>query len=355
MISMHSYLRRLILPVALLLTALTPAIASAHEVYVLPPDVVARDLLLPGLPVMDILHDHTASFFFWMFITVWAVLTVLSISLSKPVERYLLPVLQPLKKYAPLSARLTLGIAIFASGYMGALFGPELPLTAFISLGFVPVLKLILMALGILVALGLFTRIAAVLLMIVFAGSLPHYGTYMLTYANYLGEMFVTLIVGNSSLALDRFFHHRYPHVFHSMLLWCEARAFIILRMTFGISLIFASVYAKFLHAQLALDTVTRYGLDHVFPFQAPFIVLGAFAIEVLLGLFFLFGIEIRFASLFLLFWLSLSLLYFGEAVWPHIILAGVAIAIFMHGYDRYTIELRYLRRKGKRAMEPIF
>ena len=345
--------------IAYITTALTafllPAIASAHEVYVLPPDVVARDLTMPGLPVLNIFHDHTASFFFWMFITVWAVMTVLSISLSKPVERYLSPVLRPLKRYAPLAARLTLGTAIFASGYMAALFGPELPLTAFVSPEFIPILKLILMILGVMVAVGLFTRAAAVALMIIFASSLPHYGTYMLTYANYLGEMFVTLVVGNTSLALDRYVHHRYPRVFHTLLQWCEDRAFLILRVMFGISLIFASVYAKLLHAQLALDTVTRYGLDHVFPFQAPFIVLGALAIEVLLGMFFVFGIEIRFASLFLLFWLSLSLLYFGEAVWPHIILAGVAIALFMHGYDRYTIELGYLRRKGRRATEPIF
>ncbi|MDB5237786.1 MAG: hypothetical protein JWM46_56 [Candidatus Kaiserbacteria bacterium] len=330
-------------------------IASAHEVYVLPPDLIAHDLTMPGLQVLDILHDHTASFFFWMFITIWAILTVLSISVSKPVERYLSPVLRPLKRYAPLVARLTLGIAIFASGYFGALFGPELPFTSFVAAGIVPTLEILMMALGALITIGLFTRAASALLIIVFAASLPHYGSYMFTYANYLGEMFITLTLGNASFAIDRYFHHRYPHVFHTLLLWCEERAFVILRVSFGISLIFASVYAKYIHAQLALDTVTRYGLDTVFPFQAPFIVLGAFAIEVLLGLFFLFGIEIRFASLFLLFWLSLSLLYFGEAVWPHIILAGVAIAIFMHGYDRYTIELRYLRRSGKRATEPVF
>ena len=70
-------------------------------------------------------------------------------------------------------------------------------------------------------------------------------------------------------------------------------------------------------------------------------------------GLFFLLGLEVRFAALFLLFWLSLSLLYFGEAVWPHIILAGVAIAIFMHGYDKYTVQFGLMRRRYTHMKEP--
>jgi uncharacterized membrane protein YphA (DoxX/SURF4 family) len=176
----------------------------------------------------------------------------------------------------------------------------------------------------------------------------------MLTYADYLGAMLTSLAVGNSIFALDAYVHHRYPRVFQNTLRWMERHAFLMLRIAFGVSLIFASTYAKFLHAQLAIDTVVLYNLTNFFPFDPPFIVLGAFAIELLAGIFIMSGIEIRFASLFLLFWLILSLLYFGEAVWPHVILFGGVITLFMHGYDKHTLQWGLMRMRNKRAMEPV-
>jgi hypothetical protein len=44
--------------------------------------------------------------------------------------------------------------------------------------------------------------------------------------------------------------------------------------------------------------------------------------------------------------------MYFQELIWPHGILFGLAIALFLHGYDRYSLEGFFLK-KGKR--EPVF
>ena len=338
----------------LLFATLMPAIASAHEVYVLPKGVIAHDLTMPPLQVFSIITAHTGQFFFWMFITAWAIFTILAISLSKPVERHINPFLNRLKPYAPLVARLTLGVAITASGYFGALFGPELPLADFLHPVSAHAAQILLITTGTLITAGLFTRISAAILMLFYLMMWQHYGAYMLTYTNYFGEMAIALIVGNATFALDKYFHHLYPHTIHNAVAWLENHAFVILRACFGVSLIFASVYAKFFHAQLAIDTVTRYHLTDYLHFDPPFIVLGAFCIELLLGLFFVLGLEVRFASLFLLFWLSLSLLYFGEAVWPHIILAGVAIAIFMHGYDKYTVQFGLMRMRYRGMKEPV-
>lgn len=331
-----------------------PLIASAHEVYVLPHDTIASAMTQPPLQIFDIISDNMGQFFFWAFICVWAVLTVLSISLSKGVERALDPTLARLKRYAPPVARVTLGLAVAASGYFGAMFGPELPFTDFVPAQLIPLFSYFLMGAGALLIVGLFTRVISGLLALLYLGMWAHYGVYMLTYANYFGEILVSLIVGNAAFAMDRYIHHMYPHVFHKLLTWMEQHAFLILRIAFGTSLIFASAYAKFLHAQLAIETVTLYHLTDYFPFSPPFIVLGAFAIELLAGIFIVLGIEIRFASLFLLFWLTLSLLYFGEAVWPHVVLFGVAIALFMHGYDRYTLQWGIMRMRNKRALEPV-
>src|SRR3989344_8266314 len=329
--------------------------AYSHEVYVLSPETIEQAMAQPPLQVFDIIFKNTGTFFFWMFIALWTVFTVASISVAKPVERLFDPLLQKLKPYAPLAARVTLGSAIIASGWFCAMFGPELEFTVFLSPALIPILQMLLVVLGVLILIGLFTRVAAVFLACLYLYMWTHYGTYMLTYTDYFGEALVALIVGNAALALDRSFHHLYPNMPHGLLVWFEKHAFLILRITFGISLIFASMYAKFLHAELALQVAIEYDLTRYFPFDPLFLVLGAFAIELLLGLFIMLGIEVRFASLFLGFFLTLSLLYFREAVWPHIILFGGAAAIFMHGYDRYTLELKFLRWRDKDAPEPVF
>ncbi len=346
---MHKFTRYILGICALAL----PSIASAHEVYVLSPAVIQEALTKPGLPFFAVISANLGHFFFWSFISVWAFFTILSISLSKGVERAIEPALRRLKPFAPLVARMTLGISIIASAYMNALFGPELPLFDGAIGDGVGMLRFLLMILGALITVGLFTRVASLILIAVYATLVYQHGWYALTYANYLGEMITVLVIGNAVFAMDSIYHDLYPHHIHRIVRWFETHAFLILRVSFGISLIYASVFAKLIHAELALQTVYIYHLTDIFPFEAQFIVLGAFCVELLLGIFFMFGIEVRFASLFLLFWLTLSLLYFKESVWPHIVLAGVGIAIFMHGYDRYTIQWGLLRMRNKRAHEP--
>ncbi len=333
---------------------LIPSIVGAHEVYVLDSETVGEAMKMSSLPIFDIVADNMGQFFFWMFITVWGIVTVLSISLSKPLERMLDPMLDKLKRYGPLAARLTLGASMVASGAAGALFGPELPLSSFLSAAEIPFMQIFLIVSGIGIFFGFLTRLFSLCLMLVYIWMCARFGWYMITYTNYFGEMLMTMIAGNALYAADRYVHHLYPHFLHYAVTWMENHAFLILRVTFGISLMFASFYAKFLHAELALEVVAQYNLTAFFPFDPPFLVLGAFALEMLLGVFFLLGIEIRFASLFLLFWLSLSLLYFGESVWPHIVLAGTAIAIFLRGYDRHTLEWGLMHRHGKRPREPV-
>jgi uncharacterized membrane protein YphA (DoxX/SURF4 family) len=134
--------------------------------------------------------------------------------------------------------------------------------------------------------------------------------------------------------------------------------SFLILRVCFGISLMYASVYAKFIHNNLALDVANSTGLiASIVPhahtiaeylgFEPHFLVLGAGILEVVIGFFFIFGLEVRFTALFIEFWLGLSLWYFGEVVWPHVILIGIPIAFLCYGYDTYSLE-GWLMRKAQ-------
>ncbi len=128
--------------------------------------------------------------------------------------------------------------------------------------------------------------------------------------------------------------------------------------MCFGTALLYASLYAKFLHNDLALQVgLSSSGRPCVLGRALSWIRAAlprarAGIVEIVIALFFILGIEIRFTALFLEFWLTLSLLYFGEVVWPHIVLIGIPIAFFLYGYDKYSLEGFFFKKPGR---EPVF
>jgi hypothetical protein len=79
--------------------------------------------------------------------------------------------------------------------------------------------------------------------------------------------------------------------------------------------------------------------------------VLGAGFVESVIALLILFGVNMRWNILFFVFWVTLSLLYFGEAVWPHVILYGIATTLFLYGYDRFTLE-RFIVKIAKKIIK---
>jgi uncharacterized membrane protein YphA (DoxX/SURF4 family) len=335
-----------------------PCIAFAHEVYVLTPQEIAYGITTPPFDGIQVALQNASQFIFWGFIVFVVISTVFFMSIFRQVERAFEKTFALLKHYAPAVARITVGIGFLASSYYAATYGPELPIFPSFG-GYSPLVILLLAIVGTLVVVGFYARIAALLGIALFAIGTYQHGFYILTYINYLGEMVVLLLIGSHSFSV------------HSLTGWSEGVrkayvilsnklsgiAFAILRVSFGISLLYSSFYAKVLHNQLALQVASLplaghpYPLAHYFGFEPHFLVLGAALIEILIGFFYVFGIEIRWTSIFLLFWLMLSLWYFRESVWPHIILIGLPIAFIMHGYDKYSIE-GYFFKKGRR--EPV-
>lgn len=309
---------------------------SAHEVYVLSPDTIAHDRSTPSPDPLGSFFDNQGQFFLWAFIGFVLVSTVFFASITHRLELFFEPYLTPLRRWAPLVARLTLGTCLLLSAQNYALFGPELPLQAGVW-GQVVFWGLVLS--GMCILFGFATRVAALLALAVFAVGYAQWGVYMLNYANYLGEMLVVLILGGGLLSFDHLL------VRQNLSQKLERYAFLALRVGFGVAVAFAAIYAKFIHSNLALSTIAQYQLTTYFHFDPLFIVLGAGIIEVVMGIFFIIGFEIRHTALFFLFWLCLSLLYFGESVWPHLVLFGVNAALFMYGYDKWTVEGRFFNR----------
>ncbi|MDE1874775.1 MAG: DoxX family membrane protein [Patescibacteria group bacterium] len=338
------------------LAAIAPAMVSAHEVYVLTPGQISSALAAPSFSLFDVARDNLGEFAFWAFIGVLTVFCVFWISTLRFLERHLDPMFIKIRKYATLIARLTIGISFIASAYYQATFGPELPIAA--NFGpYAGLVAVILIVIGFMVIFGLYARLAALAGLVIYAATVYQHGWYMLTYVNYLGEIIVILILGSHSYSLDSLIARRRKAAPGPSSLvarikgYLAPRSLAILRVLFGIALIYASAFAKILHNSLALDTVTKYHLDRLLGFEPHFLVLGAAIVEILIGLFFILGIEIRFTSLFFLFWLCLSLWFFGEVVWPHLILIGIPIAYLFYGYDEYSVEGYFFRSK---KYEPV-
>lgn len=327
-------------------------IVSAHEVYVLSPALIAYDVSHPSPNPLSLIVSNENQFLVWSIIGIIVVGGVFLISISRWLEDALDPLLRKLKRFAPIIARLALGFSLLAAAYYNALFGPEIPLTRLVG-SYAPLLQVVLYVLGTLIILGLFVRESAFVTLLIFIIAVVVFKSYMLTYVNYLGEITANMILGGGLWSLDRY-REKFSLADGASTLKqkLEPYAMPTLRVLFGVSAVYASWYAKLFHSELALDTVNQYHLTNYFHFAPLFIVLGALIIETLIGFFFILGIEIRFTALFFLFFLTLSLSFFGEVVWPHIILIGVNLAFIFHGYDQYSLEGRFFK-KGKR--EPVF
>ena len=334
--------------------AAMPLPAAAHEVYVLTPQEISQAISMPSPNPFLAVPEQELNFLVWGVMSFFLVIVVLRFSLWKRLERACDPFFEGIKRWAPFISRITLGLSLLASAFYGALFGPELSLEA-VAGPHAFLLRIALFACGSLILVGLLTRVAAAAALGIFLLGIMRFHWYLLTYLNYLGEIIVTLVAGGSLLAVDRLFPPRWGILSRVLSSAVPARSeeigFFVLRLCSGAAIFFASFYAKFLHSSLALDTVADYHLTNYFPFTPLFLVLGAFIVEALIGLFFALGFEVRFAALLFAGFLTLSLLFFGEVVWPHLILFGVSFALFAQGYDRYTAERQLF---GLDRLEPI-
>lgn len=327
-----------------------PIFASAHEVYVLNLATIQRAMSVQSPNPFDAIVGNEKTFLFWGFVTFVVFSTALAASIFRPLERRLASSLYRLKKYALPVARIAIGLCFVAFAYSGNLYGSEL----FLSQGFgaaAPYVQIILGVLGIAATIGLATRLAGAGMLAVYAAACVVYGSYMLTYTDFLGAAFLITVLGGGLYSVDSMIGREPIRAISRIMAPLRPYAFAFTRICFGWGVLFASIYAKYLHSELAYQVVVQYDLTRFFPFDPLFVVLGALIIEFLAGAMVLLGIAVRWTLIFLTFWLTLSLMYFQELIWPHGILFGLAIALFLHGYDRYTLQGWFFK---KRDYEPV-
>jgi|GEM_PF-6883344 len=116
--------------VSLVASFALPSLVSAHEVYVLSPDVVQAAMLMAPFSEWETLLENAHEFAFFAFLGVLVVFVVFFVSISRFLENAVDPLLAKLPPFAPVISRVTIGLSFISAAYFGALFGPELPLVA---------------------------------------------------------------------------------------------------------------------------------------------------------------------------------------------------------------------------------
>lgn len=295
------------------------------------------------------IRDNLSEFLFWTFSSVTVVSVVLLVSIIRKFEEKLDPVLHRIKKFAPFIMQITLGLTLLVSAFYNSLFGVELQFAAaFTEYG--ELARIVFAVGGGMLLVGIYPRLIGLGVVVMFIFLILNHGVFMMHYLPHLGEA-ITIFVLGGTYQLMKSDSPLLPKLYRSLELHLHKYKFLVLRIFLGASLIFSSIYSKYLHGSVALETVADSGLTSVFPFDPTFLVLGFLIVEILLGVFFIIGFEIRFSALAYIVFLVASIIFFQEAIWPHVILIGTCLAMITHGYDRYTIGGTFLKRGN---LEPI-
>ncbi len=314
----------------------------AHEVYVLTPEQVAHDH--HGQPVnvwQTLSSSHNLKIFaLFSLLTLASLGSALFLKSTKPFQK-IGKLIDKATVFAPDLIRVAFGVSLLVSAKNHAVFGPELPLDIF---PHAAVLKAVMVVTGIALTLGVFIRYFGLLAIGLWLFAAANQGWYMLTYINYLGEAIAVLLLSRQVFSLDFLIAKLRGVKLKSQKF--EAYSMPAARILFGFSLLYAAINVKFVTSALSLDVVNRYHLSNYFPFDPLFIVFGAGMVECLIAGLYMLGLLQRLNSLLFIGFLTASLLFFKESVWPHYLLIALAAGIFLHKPDRLALDGRLFKSK---------
>lgn len=301
--------------------------ASAHEAYVLPFDTFWNGMRQPfSAHAFDALRNpDNLRITIIIVLSVWILLVVNFLFRLTKLGQRLHAFAEKFSSFGPHFVRITIAIALFFSAWSDSFLGPELHENFF---PYANIVKILLFAISIMIALGFFAEVAAFIGIIIFTESFFIFGPYIFTYLNYLGELVVLLLFGMRIFSLDKYIFGPL-HRFRSF----EKYETLIVRIMYGLALIYAAITVKLLHPDLTVTVVNTWNLTEfhwLFPSDPLLVTFGAGIVEAVIGIFIIFGFEMRLTVLISLFYITLSLLYFRELVWPHLLLYGISFNLLV-------------------------
>lgn len=326
----------------------------AHEAYVLDKTVFWNGIHAPwNLHALDALKNINN-----IYITITVVVGILVLLFANFVFRltnFGWRFHQSLGKFSslgPMFVRVAIAAAFFFSASSGSFLGPELVLS---QMPIATAMRLALYIISAMILFGVYVELAAFVGLLIFSIGFFVFGSYIITYFNYLGEIIVLLLFGMRRWSFDSFLLGK----LHSKRLYWERYETTIIRVFYGVALIYAGITVKLLHPDLTTIVATTWNLSqftYLFPQDPLLITLGAGILEVIIGIFILIGFEMRMTVLITLFYITLSLFYFRELVWPHLMLYGISLNLLVQPevftFDHFIFSHH---RRAKKWWQRIF
>jgi uncharacterized membrane protein YphA (DoxX/SURF4 family) len=297
---------------------LLPALASAHEAYVLDQDFFWDALGNPGTnPLVALADPANARTFLVIAICIGLVFLAAFVFGHTLTAARARAWLARRAAWGKLALRVAVGTALIIGALHGYFLGTEIP---FETLGSPAFLQLTAFLAGTLLVSGVLAEGGAVLGIVLWAVAAGRYGTYMMSYATYVGAFIALLLWGGGMFSWNPWRRSKKKPA--------AGLETAMIRVGYGTALLWAAVSVKLLHPILPLTVVTNYHLTRfsfLFPQDPLLVTLGATVAELIIGLFILLGFQTRLIIGISLFYITLSLFYFGEAIWPHLILYGAS------------------------------
>lgn len=317
----------------------------AHEVYVLTPQEVTHDEHIRKTDPWSVLtHSHDLWLAIAFAVGIGLVLIIAALlKRTKPFQK-IGATINKATVIAPDIIRVAFGASLIFSSLHNSLFGPELPLHSFAGAA---ILRPLLLIVGVALVIGLRSRIFAAVALLIWCFAFMSKGWYILTYTNYLGEALAVILFPVQTITLDKLIYKlrgiKIPRPSF------ERYSLTVTRIGFAFALFYTAITIKFLQANLPLDVVHRYALTRYFPFDPLFIVLGAGLIEILVAVMYFTGLLQRLTTIIFVIFITLSIAFFKETVWPHYLLLALGIGIFLHEPDNYALDKHWFNG-AKRA-----
>ncbi len=313
-----------------------------HELYVLSSSAAKHDEANHSVNPWDALNNsHDLMLFLVCALAIGGVLVLAAYLKRTAFFQKVGATLNKATVIAPDIIRVAFGASLISSALHLSLFGPELPMHDFLA---PDLLRPIMFVSGVALIVGLGTRLFAMIAAAIWIMAVFYKGWYMLTYLNYIGEAIAVILLPVQTLSLDHLWyklrHKAVPKPFY------QKYSMSVTRIGFALALLYTAIAIKFAEAALALDVVNTFELTRYFPFDPLFIVLGAGLVEIVIAVLYLAGLLQRLTTIVFLVFLTLSLLFFKEEVWPHYLLIALGVGIFLHKPDVWALDKYWFNRK---------
>lgn len=339
---MHHYIKKIGLLITLVGAWMWPIVAQAHEAYVLPQDFFWQQITKPINPLAFEALRNPTNLKVTLFISIGVIIVFLLNFLFRLswIGQKFNQSFEKLSNFGPVFVRIAIAAAFYFGAKSNAFLGPELPLAH------MPLPHLMqwgLYIISAMILLGIFTEIAAIVGLIIFSIGFFAFGAYLATYLNYLGELIILVLFGMRRFSFDKL-------LFGPLKNWrakWEPYETTIIRVFYGAALIVAGITVKFLHPELTLRVINDWNLTQfhwLFPHDPLLVVLGGGLAEATIGLFIILGFEIRLTVLISLFYITLSLGFFRELVWPHILLYGISFNLLVQP-EIFTLDHLFFKK----------